>query len=93
VRVLQRGGGLDLDFEPISAEDRGQLRLEDFDRDLAVVLQVMGEIHRRHTANAERALDVIAAGEGSRELRSGMHRRVVEPLRYCCVSGCRASPP
>jgi hypothetical protein len=58
----------------------------------AILLQVLSEIDGRHAADAERALDVIAPGEGSRELLSGMHRRVVEPLRYCCVSGCRASP-
>ena len=50
VRVLQVGGRLDLAEEPVGADDRGQLRPQDLDRDLAVVLEVLGEVHRRHAA-------------------------------------------
>ncbi len=40
VRMLQRGGGLDLDHEPVGTEDGGELGLEDLNRDAAVVLEV-----------------------------------------------------
>ena len=57
VRMLQGRRGLDLDDEPLSAEDRGQFRFENLDRDLAVVLEIVREIDRRHAASAELALD------------------------------------
>ncbi len=34
---------------------------------LALVLQVLGEVDRRHTAGAEFPLDFVAVGEGGRE--------------------------
>jgi len=38
--------------------------VEDLEGDKTVVLQVTGEIDRRHPAAAELALDRVAAGEG-----------------------------
>src|SRR4051812_42276644 len=61
--MLQRRGRLDLDDEPLGAQHRGELRLQDFDRDLAIVLEVVREVDGRHSALAEFALDAIAAGE------------------------------
>ena len=61
--MLQRRRRLDLDDEPLGAEHRGQFGLEHFDRDFAIVLEVRGEIDRRHAARAELALDAVAAGE------------------------------
>ena len=62
--MLQSGGELDLALETLSAErgrDRGQ---EHFERDKALVLDIVGEIHRRHAASAELALDEVALGQG-----------------------------
>ena len=53
VRMLQRRRRLDLDDEPLGAEHGGELRLENFDRDFAIVLEVVREVHRRHAAGAE----------------------------------------
>jgi hypothetical protein len=64
MRVLQRRRGLDLDHEPLGAEDGGELRFQDLQRDVAVVLEVLGEIDRGHAALAELALDRVAVGEG-----------------------------
>ena len=52
VRVLEIGGGLDLAQEPLGADHRGQLGAQDLDRDLAVVLEVLREVHRGHAALA-----------------------------------------
>ena len=65
--MLQRRGGLDLHHEPLGAEHGGEFGLEDLERDLAVVLQVLGEVHGRHAALAELALDAVAVGERHRE--------------------------
>ena len=62
--MLQRRGRPDLLHEPLGAEHGGELRLQHLDRDLAIVLQVLGEIDRRHAALAELALDAVAIGEG-----------------------------
>ena len=67
VRVLQRGGGLDFHHEPLGADDGGQLRLQDLERHLAVVLEVLGQVHGGHAALAELPLDQIAISEGGDE--------------------------
>ena len=53
--------------EPVGAEDGGKLGLEDLERDLAVVLEVLGEVHRGHAALAELTLDAVAVGQGGDE--------------------------
>ena len=55
--------------EPLGAEDGGQLGLQHLDRDVAVVLEVVGEIHGRHAALAQLALDPVAVGQGGLEPR------------------------
>ena len=66
VRVLEVGGGLDLAQEPLGADDRGQLGPQHLDRDLAVVLEVLGEVDGGHAALAELALEAVAVGTGRR---------------------------
>ena len=44
--------------------DGGQLGLEHLDGDLAVVLEVVGEIDRGHAALAQLALDPVGIGQG-----------------------------
>ena len=67
MRVLQRRGGFNLLQESLSAEHGGELRLEQLERHLAVVLHVLAQIDRRHAAFAELALDAVATGEGGVE--------------------------
>jgi len=64
VRVLQPRGEPDFPKEALPPQRRGQIRVEDLEGDKTVVLQVTGEIDRRHPAAAELALDRVAAGEG-----------------------------
>ena len=59
--------GLDLAQEALGADDGGELGAEDLDRDLAVVLQVLGEVDRGHAALADLPLDAVAVAEGGGE--------------------------
>ena len=58
----ERGGEVDLAQEPLAAERLGEVRVEDLDGDVAVVLEVAGEVDGRHAAGAELALDAIVRG-------------------------------
>ena len=60
VRMLQPGSHLDLAKEPLGTQSRGQFRMKHFQGDESIVLDVPGEIHRRHAATAELTLDVVA---------------------------------
>ena len=87
--MLEPGGDLDLAGEPLGAERGGQLGAQDLHRHLAVVLQVLGEVHRRHAALAELALDAVAAGErGGQAFHSRAHGRSTSITH---TSLCRSS--
>src|SRR5258708_32547986 len=58
---------LDLGEEPVRAEHRAQLGPQHLERDLALVLEVLGEVDRRHAARAELALDAVAVAQSGRE--------------------------
>ncbi len=49
--------------EAISAECGTEVRMQHLDRDIAIVLEVVREIYRRHAARAELALDAVAVNE------------------------------
>ena len=65
VRMLQRRRGLDFHNEALAAEHSGAFGLVHLDRDLAIVLQVFGEINGGHTTGAEFTVEAVAVGEGS----------------------------
>ncbi len=50
--MLQVGRGLDLGEEAFGPDDSGELRPEHLERDLAIVLEVLGEVHGGHAAGA-----------------------------------------
>ena len=62
--MLEVGGGLDLREEPLRAEHGGQLGPEHLDGDLAVVLEVVGQVDGGHAALAQLALDLVGIGQG-----------------------------
>ena len=68
----ERGGELDLAEEALAAERRGEVLVEDLDGDVAVVLEVVGEVDGRHAAGAELALDAVAIVEGGCEQSGGV---------------------
>jgi hypothetical protein len=80
VGMLQAGGGLDLAEEPVHADDSAQLRMQDLDGDLAVVLQVLGEIHGGHAALTKLAVETVTVaqrrGEAARDRRAQLRLRV-----------------
>ena len=59
VGMIEAGGDLDLAEEAVGAERGGELGVEDLERDGAVVLAVVGQVHGGHAAAAELALDVV----------------------------------
>jgi len=75
VGMLQRRDGLDLAEEPFGPDHRGQLRPEHLDRHPAVVLEVLGEVHRGHAARAQLPLDGVAVGQRGGESRAGVAHR------------------
>ena len=76
--MLETGGDFDLFEEPLCAEYGCEFGTQDFHRHLAVVFQVLGEIHRRHTTSTDLALYGIAIGEGGFE--------TVEKVRHCVLA-------
>jgi hypothetical protein len=48
--MLEIGGGLDLGEEALTAERRGELGLEHFDRDFPVMAKVARQVHGGHAA-------------------------------------------
>ena len=67
VGVVQRRGRAGFLLEPLDAlgSDGGRgLGIEDLDRHPAVVLEVLGQVHRGHATPAELALDPVAIGQG-----------------------------
>jgi hypothetical protein len=64
VWMLERRRGGDLLHEALGPEHGGQLGLQHLEGDPPPVLQVLGEVHRGHSALAELALDQVAARQG-----------------------------
>ena len=92
VRVVQPRRDLDLAEKPFRAEDGGQLGTQHFHRHFAVMLDVLGEIHGRHSAGADFALYGVAAGECRRETVKGRGHGWAK-IRPSGVSGQRLAPP
>ena len=57
----------DLPQEPLGPERRRKLGMQDFDRDLATVPEVLGEVHGGHPRAPELALDDVAVGQSGLE--------------------------
>jgi hypothetical protein len=62
--MLEPCGHLDLAQDPLGAEIGRDLGPQDLYGDLAVVLRVLREVHRRHAARAELTLDAVSLGQG-----------------------------
>ena len=72
VGVLQLGREPDLPQEPLDPDRARYFRVDHLDGGCAIVLQVVREVHGRHPATAELALDYIVAGEGSLQARQSV---------------------
>ena len=65
--VLQVRGGRDLGEEALGSDDRREFGTQDFERDFALVLDVLGQVDGRHAAFTEFALDAVLAVQGGVE--------------------------
>ncbi len=65
--VVELGGDADLTQEALAAQHGRKLWTEHLERDLTVVLEVVGEIDRSHPTATKLTLDGVAVGEGSLE--------------------------
>ena len=63
--MVETGCYLNFPVEPLSTECCREFWTEDFYCHLAVELQVLGEVHRRHPPATELPLDGVAVGECS----------------------------
>ena len=70
--MLQLGREPDLPQEPLDPDRARYFRVDHLDGGCAIVLQVVREVHGRHPAAAELALDYIVAGEGSLQARQSV---------------------
>jgi hypothetical protein len=59
VRVLKLRSRLDLAEEPFASERGSELGVQNLDGDVAIVFDVVGEIHGSHTARPELTLDAV----------------------------------
>ena len=79
VRVIEPGGELDLAEKASGRHAGGKLGVHELERHRAGVPQVLHQVHRRHAAAAELALEAVAGGEGGPEGseigRQGSRRR------------------
>ena len=66
--MLEPSGDLDLAVETVGTEAMGQLGQEHFQRDRSLVLDVLGQIDRGHTAAAQLAVEQVAIAESLGEL-------------------------
>ena len=72
-----RAATVDFPGEPLGPDGGGQLGSQHLDRDLARVLQVLGEIDRGHAPLAQLPLEAVAVGERGGELgRDAGHGRL-----------------
>jgi len=62
--MLEIRGGLDFLQEPLGANDSCQLGAKHLERNLAIMLDVLDEIDRGHTAGPNLSLEPVAVGEG-----------------------------
>jgi hypothetical protein len=60
VGMLKARENPDLARKPVRPEGGGELRPQDFHRNLSIVLQVLGQIDRRHASRTQLTLDGIA---------------------------------
>jgi hypothetical protein len=65
VRMLEISGKLDLAEKSFCAECGATFAMKDFERNAAVMFDVLGGVDSRHPASADNALDSVSLGEQS----------------------------
>ena len=65
--MLQSRGRADLREEPLASEGRAEVGVQHLDRDVAIVPDVVREVHCRHPTRAQLSHDAVAVGERRRD--------------------------
>src|SRR5207237_127230 len=102
MRVLQRGGELNLLEEAVLPQHDTQLWEEDLQCHISSVLELSGQVHRRHTALPDLALDNESFGESHPDVLERIHNALpsrcwrgnrCQRLAWAaeCVKGARSS--
>ena len=61
--MLQARRGADFAQEPFAAKRRTQVGVQHLDGDIALVLEIVREVHGGHAAGAEFAVEAVAIGQ------------------------------
>ena len=73
VGMLQVSRDANLTQEPVGAEHDTKLRIEDLERDVALVAEIARQIHGCHPTASNLALELVAAGERRVQLEYYVH--------------------
>ena len=65
--MLQTRGRTNLGAKALAAQRRAEIGVQHFDRDIAIVFDVVREVHGGHAAGAELAIEAVAAAKGGGE--------------------------
>jgi hypothetical protein len=76
--VLELGDDVDFTGEPVGPHRGREFRAQDLERDLPVVLEVVGQVDGGHPAKTHLALDPVAPAQGSAQaVQCGGHERAI----------------
>ena len=92
--MCEPSSDLHLAQEPLGTDCSGEFGAEDFNRNLAVVLQVSSEIYRCHSASTQFPLDGVEVGQSVGKAVVGVvAEEVVTPFgRKCIMDGMLETP-
>lgn len=99
--MLQVRGGLDLAEEALGADHRREFGLQHLDGDLALVLEVLGEVDGGHASLPELTLDAVSVGEGGGEaIKRSAHltpaaaiNRFISATQFSTTTGSACTTP
>ena len=81
----------DLAHEPLGADHGGELGAEHLDGDPPAVLQVLGQVDRRHPALPQLALDLVPIGQRRLEGRDPLAHRTTHAASFRSSAWMRGS--
>src|SRR4051794_35586508 len=76
--MLQLRRRLDLGQESFRTECNAEVFVQDLDRDVSVVAEIVREIYCRHAARADLSLDAVPVCNGATDVVEDVHRRTPE---------------
>jgi len=81
VRMRQPGGRLDFGEKSLDPQHRAELRTQYFERDTTVMPEIAREVHGRHPAAPNLAIDRVPSSKRRVELRGEIHGLIREDRR------------